>query len=68
MNTETREIRDVSELSEKERVSGVWIPVRRNYVQKQPVSDADYRRILRAEQRRLARQQKRLGQLLAATP
>lgn len=68
MNIETREIRDVMELSEKERNSGVWIPVRRKYVQKQPVSDADFKRILAAEERRLNRQQKRLRALRNATP
>lgn len=68
MNIETREIRDVGELSEKERNSGVWIPVRRKYVQKQPVSDADFKRILAAEERRLSRQQKRLRTLRNATP
>jgi hypothetical protein len=60
MNTETREIRDVKELSDKERNSGVWIPVRRKYVNKQPISDADFARIVEANRRRVAKAQRRL--------
>ena len=59
MNTETREIRDVTELSEQERNSGQWIPVRKKYVQKQPISDADFARIVAANDRRLRRAARR---------
>lgn len=59
MNTETREIRDARELSEAERRSGLWIPVRRKYVQKQPISDEDFARCVAAEQRRKRRAEKR---------
>lgn len=59
MNTETREIRDVTQLSEKERNSGKWIPVRRKYVQKQPINDADYARIMAANERRQRQAAKR---------
>jgi hypothetical protein len=67
MNTETREIRDVTQLSEKERNSGVWIPVRRKYIQKQLISDADYRRALLAEEKRLRKRAARLRALADAT-
>ena len=59
MNIATREIRDVAELTEQEKSSGQWIPVRRKYVQKQPISDADYARIMAAEERRIRRAMKR---------
>jgi hypothetical protein len=61
MNTETREIRDASQLTEQEKASGKWIPVRRKYVQKQPISDADYERIRAAYERRERRDARRSG-------
>ena len=66
MDTETREIRDVSKLSEEEKASGRWVPVRRKYVQKQPITDADFARIIAADERRKRRAGKRLSQ--AAPP
>lgn len=59
MNTDTREIRDMMELSEQERASGKWIPVARKYVHKQPISDADFARCVAANERRLRRAKKR---------
>jgi hypothetical protein len=65
MNIETREIRAVSELSDEEKASGKWVPVPRKiakkYVQKQPVTDEDYARIMAADARRKRRAAKRLG-------
>lgn len=58
MNIETREIRDLNELTPAQRASGKWIPVAKKYVQKQPISDADFARIQKAHdrwQRRLAK-------------
>lgn len=55
MNVETREIRPVAELSDEQKASGKWIPVAKKYVQKQPISDADFARILKANERRLRR-------------
>lgn len=55
MNIETREIRDASELSEQEKQSGKWIPVAKKYVGKQPISDADFARIIQADERRKRR-------------
>ena len=63
MNIETREIRDVSELSDAEKASGQWIPVAKKwgkkYAQKQPVTDADFARMLKADDRRKRRAAKR---------
>lgn len=61
MNTETREIKDADDLTPAERASGKWIPVAKKYVQKQPISDADFARILKADERRKRRAAKRLG-------
>jgi hypothetical protein len=55
MNIETREIRDVNDLTEDEKRSGKWIPARRKYAQRQPLSDADFARIVAANDRRLRR-------------
>lgn len=58
MNIETREIKDADDLTPAERASGKWIPVAKKYVQKQPISDADFARIQKAHdrwQRRLAK-------------
>lgn len=58
MNIETRGIKDVADLTHAERASGKWIPVAKKYVQKQPISDADFARIQKAHdrwQRRLAK-------------
>lgn len=63
MNVETREIRNADELTEEEKASGKWIPIAkkwaRKYVQKQPVTDADFARIQAAHDRRLRRAEKR---------
>ena len=67
MNIATREVRDVSELTEQEKASGQWIPVRRKYVQKQPISDADYARIMAADERRLRRGEKRRQSFVPTT-
>lgn len=63
MNIETREIRDENDLTPNEKRSGQWIPVRRKYVQKQPVSDADYQRIMQAEAKRLRKRARNLDAL-----
>jgi hypothetical protein len=68
VNIETREIRDERDLTPNEKASGQWIPVRRKYVQKQPVSDADYQRILAAEAKRLRRRARNLDTLARLTP
>ena len=63
MNTETREIRTVDQLTDAEKQSGTWIPIAEKwaekYVQKQPVSDADFRCIVAANERRLRRAESR---------
>lgn len=59
MNTETREIRNERDISADEKASGKWIPVRRKYVRKQPITDADYARIMAADERRKRRAAKR---------
>jgi hypothetical protein len=65
MNIETREIRNFSELSDDEKASGGWIPIAKKwakkYTQKMPVSDADYARIMAADERRKRRAAKRGG-------
>jgi transcription initiation factor IIE alpha subunit len=61
MNIETREIRDLNEITPAERASGEWIPVAKKYVQKQPISDEDYARIMAANERRTRRALKRLA-------
>lgn len=66
MNIETREIRDMNELTADERESGKWIPVAKKYVQKQPISDDDYARILAAEERRQRRAMNRAKAALEA--
>lgn len=62
MNIETREVRDVEDLTPRELASGKWIELK-TYVPKTPVSDRDYRRILLAEERRLNRAARRLARL-----
>jgi len=59
VNTDTREIRDVKDISEEEQKSGKWIPVRRKYIEKQPITDEDFIRIKLAEERRLRRAAKK---------
>jgi transcription initiation factor IIE alpha subunit len=61
MNIETREIRDLNEITPAERASGKWIPVAKKYVKKQPISDEDYARIMAAEERRIRRALKRVA-------
>jgi hypothetical protein len=55
MNIETREIRAAAALTAEEKASGKWIPVRRKYAQKQPITDADFARIIAADERRKRR-------------
>lgn len=59
MNVETREIKPADELTAAERASGKWIPVAKKYVAKQPISDADFARIMKADERRKRRAAKR---------
>jgi len=64
MNVETREIKNAENLTPAERASGKWIPVAKKYVQKQPISDADFARIQKAHDRwhrRLAKRAKEFG-------
>jgi hypothetical protein len=51
MNIETREVREISELSEDEKASGKWIPIAKKYIKKQPITDEDFARIARANER-----------------
>lgn len=60
MNIETREVRNEAELTPAERRSALWIPLRRKYVPKQPINDADYAEIMERHQRRQAKAQRRL--------
>jgi hypothetical protein len=64
MNIETREIKDLNDLSPAEKASGKWIPVAKKYVQKQPITDADFARIEKAHarwQHRLAKRAREFG-------
>lgn len=63
MNIATRQIVDENDLTPNQKAAGQWIPVRRKYVQKQPISDADYRRILQAEAKRLRKRARNLDTL-----
>jgi len=76
MNTTTGETRMMSALSYADLLSGEWVPLPKKYVPKifrvkgyrakTAVSDADRRRVLKAEAKRLRRQATRLA-LLAAS-
>lgn len=65
MNIETREIREEQDIPRKELLSGKWIRVPKTYTPKTPVSDADYRRLLQAEAKRLRRRAARLEARIA---
>jgi hypothetical protein len=68
MNISTGQVRDVTELNRAEKQSGDWIPLRgkwkRKYAQKQPATDADRRRIVAAEAKRLRRKARRLDEAI----
>jgi hypothetical protein len=61
MNIETREIRNQKDITAEEKASGKWVPVARRYVQKQPISDADYARIMADYERRIRRAMRKLN-------
>ena len=68
MNIETREIRDVKDLSDEEKASGKWIPVAKKYVKRQPITDADFARIVKADAKRSRKAQLRNSHGRASRP
>ncbi|MGJ0510224.1 MAG: hypothetical protein ACR652_24520 [Methylocystis sp.] len=61
MNTDTREVRDLKDITPAEMATGKWVKVPKGYTPKNPATDEDYRRIMAADARRKLRAAKRLA-------